>query len=49
MEGDLWEDLADSGVALHCSAVLLQLHKYDLHGRVTRNKAPLNPQQNIQL
>ena len=35
---DLQEDLAESGVVEHCSAVQQHLHIYDLHGRVIWKK-----------
>lgn len=45
---DLQEDLADSGVVVHCSTVQRHLHKYDLHGRVIRRKPFLRPHHKIQ-
>lgn len=35
---DQQEDLADTGVLVHCSALQHCLHKHNLHGRVIRRK-----------
>jgi len=42
---DVQEDLADSGVVVHCSTVQ---HKYGLHGRDIRRKLLLRPNHKIQ-
>ena len=45
---DLQEDLAESGVVEHCSAVQQHLHIYDLHERVNRRKSLWHLQHKIQ-
>lgn len=45
---DLPEDLADSGVVVHCSTLQQHLHKYDLHGGVIRRKLFLHALHKIQ-
>lgn len=44
---DLQEDLADSGVVVHCSTVQRHLHKYGLHRRVIKRKPILRPHHKI--
>ena len=45
---NLQEDLADTGVVVHCSTVSRCLHGHDLHGRVSRRKPDLCPHHQIQ-
>lgn len=45
---DLQEDLADTGVVVHCSTVQQHLHKYGLHGTVIRRKPLMCPNHKIQ-